>query len=291
MVKPDQTILLPDGRRLGYAESGDPGGKPMFLFHGQPGNRLLRHPDDGLTASLGVRLISVDRPGYGLSDFQPGRKILNWPNDVVALADALGYEQFAVAGFSAGGPYAAACAYKIPTRLTKVALISSAPPMHLREIRLKMPTFIRFNDLLNRFPPFLYGSMQLSWRYFRRNPQSFIQLGLQRSSPADVAVFNKPEMASLVLAMWEENLRIPSQGYAYDAQLLLGDWGFRLQDISMRVYYWHGEADANSLPTWGHVIASSLPDCQAVFWPGEGHFGWVNHWTEILEELSDDSNS
>jgi len=55
----------------------------------------------------------------------------------------------------------------------------------------------------------------------------------------------------------------------------------------MRVYYRHGAADANSHPDGGRYIASHLPDCPAVFWPGEGHFGWVNHWAEILKELCD----
>jgi len=290
MVKPSQTILLPDGRRLGYAESGASDGRPLFFFHGQPGNRLLRHPDEALTASLGVRLISVDRPGYGLSDFQPGRKILDWPGDILALADFLGYARFAVAGWSAGGPYAAACAIKIPQHLTKVALISSAPPTRIPEIRAQMPPLIRVNDLLNRFQPFLYGSMWLSWMFFRRNPESFLQLSLRQAAPADIAVLSNQEMARLVLDMWMENLRIPSRGYAYDARLLLGDWGFQLQDISMRVYYWHGEADTNSLPVWGRYIANHLPDCRAAFWPDEGHFGWVNRWAEILKELCHDPN-
>jgi len=291
LFKPNQSIQLSDGRRLGYAESGDSDGKPLFFFHGQPGNRLLRHPDEALTASLGVRLISVDRPGYGLSDFQPGRTILDWPEDVLALADSLGYARFAVAGWSAGGPYAAACAIKIPKHLTKAALISSAPPMQVKETRAQMPRLIRMNQVLNRFPPFLYGSMRLSWWFFRRNPKSFLQMASKQASPADVAVLSNPEMSGLVLEMWEENLRLPSRGYAYDAQLLLGDWGFQLQKIGMRVYYWHGEADTNSLPAWGRSIVSSMPDCRAVFWPGEGHFGWVNHWAEIIQELCSDTNS
>jgi pimeloyl-ACP methyl ester carboxylesterase len=99
-------VNLPDGRSLGYAEYGDPSGKPVLFFPGTPSSRLL-HPPEGPTASLGARLIVVERPGFGLSDFQPGRTLLDWPDDVVALADALDIERFAVAGLSAGGPYVA----------------------------------------------------------------------------------------------------------------------------------------------------------------------------------------
>jgi hypothetical protein len=63
-------ITLSDGRTLGYAEYGNLFWCPLFFFHGQPGNRLFRHPDEELAASLGLHLITMGRPGYGLSDFQ-----------------------------------------------------------------------------------------------------------------------------------------------------------------------------------------------------------------------------
>src|SRR5512136_1482675 len=110
------TIALSDGRTLAYAEYGDPTGQPVFFFHGMPGSRLFRPPDQ-ITAKVGVRLITTDRPGYGLSTFQPGRRFLDWPGDIAQLADHLNMEKFAVMGHSAGGPYVAACAYALPQRV------------------------------------------------------------------------------------------------------------------------------------------------------------------------------
>src|SRR4051794_2688416 len=89
-----QVLHLPDGRVLGYAEYGDPTGCPLFFFHGLPGSRLRRHPDDSIAYKLGVRIIAPERPGYGLSSFQPGRTVLDWPADVVTLADALRLDRF-----------------------------------------------------------------------------------------------------------------------------------------------------------------------------------------------------
>ncbi len=63
----------------------------------------------------------------GLSDFEPGRKILDWPNDVIQLADALEIDRFGVEGVSGGGPYAAACAYKIPDRLGSLTGLNPVP--------------------------------------------------------------------------------------------------------------------------------------------------------------------
>ena len=97
-------IKLKDGRNLGYADLGDPKGTPLFHFHGYPGSRLEATLVADLIKGKGIRFIAVDRPGMGLSDFKKKRTILDWPDDVVELAEALGYDKFAVQGISGGGP-------------------------------------------------------------------------------------------------------------------------------------------------------------------------------------------
>ncbi len=110
----DKTIQLHDGRTLGYAEYGIAERKALFYFHGHPGARLEARFLAEQAEQAGVRLIGVDRPGMGLSTFKANRRLLDWPDDVVELADRLRLNRFAVVGFSGGGPYALACAYKIP---------------------------------------------------------------------------------------------------------------------------------------------------------------------------------
>ena len=110
-----QSFTLRDGRKIAFCGSGggSGGAGPILLCHGAPGSRL-HGPDSRTTADAGFRLITVDRPGYGLSDPKPGRRIIDWPADVEELATALGLDEFDVAGTSAGGPYALACAYRLP---------------------------------------------------------------------------------------------------------------------------------------------------------------------------------
>jgi pimeloyl-ACP methyl ester carboxylesterase len=118
---------LADGRTLGCAEWGDPDGRAVIEMHGNPGGRLLLWDEDVLRAS-GVRWITVDRPGIGVSDALPGRGLTGWPRDVAELADTLGAGRFAVVGFSVGGAYAAACARELPGRVSAAALVSSIAP-------------------------------------------------------------------------------------------------------------------------------------------------------------------
>src|SRR5262249_53252312 len=107
---PTGAITLGDGRWLSYDDVGDLSGAPVVYLHGCPDCRLTRHPDDGAAARAGVRLIAVDRPGYGSSDEDEGADENALALDVIALADALGIERFAVFGWSAGGPGALALA-------------------------------------------------------------------------------------------------------------------------------------------------------------------------------------
>lgn len=126
----EQVIRLADGRKLGYAEYGDPAGKPLMYFHGLPGSRLEAKLTEPTASRVKARVIGVDRPGYGLSDFKPQRALADWPNDVSELANALGLDRFAVLGVSGGGPYALACARKIPARLSAVGVVGGLGPVY-----------------------------------------------------------------------------------------------------------------------------------------------------------------
>ncbi|MCP4936236.1 MAG: alpha/beta hydrolase, partial [bacterium] len=125
-----QQIKLRNGRKLGYAEYGSPEGTAVIYFHGFPSSRLdwQLFNDNDMLVELNARIIAPDRPGYGLSDFTRHRKIADWSEDVVALADALKIERFAVLGISGGGPYAAACAFGIRERLVKVGIVCGMGP-------------------------------------------------------------------------------------------------------------------------------------------------------------------
>lgn len=129
----DQCFTLPDGRKLSYAEFGDPTGYPVIYFHGFPGCRLEPWPHQRMRARKRIRLICPDRPGIGGSSPLPGRRYLDYPPDVLHLADHLGLRRFAILGVSGGAPYAVACAKAIPPeRMSAVGLLAPAAPWHVQ---------------------------------------------------------------------------------------------------------------------------------------------------------------
>ena len=116
MAVNDTTVRTASGRTLAYADTGEPDGAPLVYFHGLPGSRLDFHQPFNRPAldGAGVRIIGIDRPGYGGSGFQPRRRYTDWPDDVATVADTLGIDRFGIVAYSGGGPYAVACAVGLP---------------------------------------------------------------------------------------------------------------------------------------------------------------------------------
>jgi pimeloyl-ACP methyl ester carboxylesterase len=124
----EHRIRTPDGRTLAVAEWGDPNGLPLIVFHGTPGSRISWWQDSTIYARHGLRRLTFDRPGYGDSTRLPNRMVADVVADVLAIADALGVDRFAVQGGSGGGPHVLACAALLPERVIRcLAEVSIAP--------------------------------------------------------------------------------------------------------------------------------------------------------------------
>jgi pimeloyl-ACP methyl ester carboxylesterase len=280
----NQQIKLKDGRKLGYAECGNLKGKPVFYFHGTPGSRFECNIFPEAANSVGARVIVADRPGFGLSDFKIKRRLLDWPNDVTELADNLGIDRFAVMGLSGGGPYAAACAFKIPERLTAVAMVSSAYPYdpaakdNLRGSQRQS----LFTDLI------AVGQLETFYNKLVRNLSHDPVLAVHQmygSSDKDKELLARPEVIQLLAANLQQAFRSSPRGGALDWLIVTNPWGFRLEGISTGVQLWQGEFDIVIPQGKGRNMASKIPNCHAKFLQ-EGHVSLLfNHTQEILNDL------
>jgi pimeloyl-ACP methyl ester carboxylesterase len=133
-------VRLRDGRRLTYEALGRPGGFPVLYMHGAIGSPRWRSPAlDAAVASLGLRYLIVNRPGFSGSDPRPGRPVADFATDVEDLDDALGWERFSVIGVSAGAPFALACAWALPGRVKAAAAASPMVPPGRRGLRYRVP--------------------------------------------------------------------------------------------------------------------------------------------------------
>lgn len=272
--RPNQQILLQDGRCLGFAEYGDPRGKPIIYFHGWPSSRLEARTMREMVAEMGLRIIAPDRPGYGLSDFKPERAIVDWTDDVIALADHLDLNSFAVLGISGGGPYAAACGAKLSQRLTQVLLVCSMGPTDTPEATEGMVPLNRWLLGFARTAPWLAQRVAgFCLRTLWGTGDQVIPEQIEASlPPRDQQTLLDPELRRLLTESSREGLRPGVDGAAWDGFLFSRPWGFDLQQIRTPVRLWHGEKDVVVPVSMGHFLARNIPGCIAEFYPEDGHF-------------------
>jgi pimeloyl-ACP methyl ester carboxylesterase len=280
----DATVTLADGRVLAYCEWGDPAGTPVLLAHGAPGSRLLC-PDEDATAAAEVRLLTVDRPGYGRSDPRPDPSLSGWADDVQALADRLGLDRLAVVGFSAGGGYALACAARLPERVTAVGLACCEGPWDQVPDAWEEDLSSEERALVERIrrDPLAAREAVADHVGWYRDPDVIWEW----EPPAvDVPVLARPDVRDALTRMFREGARQGVAGLVGDwiAQSL--PWGFALADLELPVVVWHGELDHLVRSAHAHYLAAALPDARLVLYPEDGHLLLLRHWEELLAAVS-----
>jgi pimeloyl-ACP methyl ester carboxylesterase len=287
--KEGKKLALRDGRTLGYAEYGDPKGKPLFYCHGFPASRFEAELTAAAAIKTGMWIIAADRPGFGESEFQPGRTLLGWADDVSELADALGMDRFAILGVSGGGPYALACAHRIPLRLTSIGIVGSLGPLAGTRLLTGMRWPARlFFGLSRRSPALLRLVLKNLLPFLRRQPSVTLKLLTIAAPAADRMVLARTEAKRILAASMKEAFRVGVQGAITELNLYSRPWGFAPDEISETVHLWHGAADATVPPSHGRYLAAALPHCRASFVAGEGHFSLpLEHMEEILSTLSE----
>jgi pimeloyl-ACP methyl ester carboxylesterase len=285
IARVSRRVTLPDGRGLGYAEFGPPDSPAVLYFHGWPSSRL----EPAILGAGGVRIIAVDRPGYGLSDAVTGprpRSLADWPADIACLAKALGLDRFAVFGMSGGAPYAATIAAAMPERVVALSLVSGLGPPGgpgMRQGRVGMllgfgRSPIRRHIVFNMVRRALLA---------QQNEERLLSIRRRFASHStrDAAAFTDA-FGRRLLSCWREGLRRGIEGAASDARIYGEPWPFDPGSIRVPTDIWHGEADLIVPVSIGRAYAAALPRAQTHLIPEEGHISLVaTHLDDILDRL------
>jgi pimeloyl-ACP methyl ester carboxylesterase len=281
-----QHITLPDGRKLGFAEYGDPSGFPIIYCHGSQSSRLEMHYDMSFAVSLGLRILAVDRPGHGLSDFDPKASILSVADDVDSLIRHLNISKYSVVGMSAGGPFALGLAYRFPETIAKTAVIGSFAPFGT-ETKQYLQAPVRTMLNLAKHAPFLIRLfLKLQARSIKKDPRKALQGFIKLMSPSDQALLQQEPVMDVVESMFTEAFRNGSSGPAHEvSKILVQPWGFDLEGIRVPVTLWQGTIDQNVPHAWADYLASRLPIGELKSVPDEGHLLIFKHAEAIFENL------
>jgi len=283
------SIRLRDGRNIGIASVGKDDGFPIIHFHGSGSSRLEVILFAQQASDEGVRLIGLDRPGIGLSDPKSGYRLLDWPDDVVEVANQLGIERFAVEGLSAGGPFALTCAYKIPHRLTACGLISTVSQTDL--VMRAGTRSMRVMWWIGTHAPHLMLFYARLVQRMTGSDEASIEKYLVRYSAhlgaADKQLLNDPKIRRSIAQAMGESFRQGAEGNLEIVVTEVQPWGFQVDQVKFeKLFLWHGEQDKIIPIATARLLAQMLPHCTATFYPDDGHFSTIaNHAREIFHRL------
>ena len=266
-------IKLSSGRNLGFSEYGDPEGVPLFFFHGWPSSGLQGEILHEPALELGVRVISPDRPGIGFSDFEPNRRLIDWPAVIDELACHLKFDRFHLLGVSGGGPYALVTARAIPERILGTGIVCGAPA--LSEVGKEgLLWAYKLAIWTERNLPFALtlGLRSAGWvagRALHQWPMTWIS---KFYSPADREALSNPIHHRVMMLSSRQALLGDVRALAHDGLIYCANWGFDLSKITIPIQFWHGDRDANIPLALAKKTASAVPRAKFTITEGDGHF-------------------
>jgi pimeloyl-ACP methyl ester carboxylesterase len=289
---PLETIVTPDGRELAFAIWGDPSGFPVLTLHGTPGSRLSRWPNEDLYRKLDVCLVTHDRAGYGRSARRRGRTVADEVDDVVALADHLGFEQFGVTGGSGGGPHALACAARLPDRVIRAACVVGIAP--IGSPGLDQDAWIAGMDSENvkEFGWALAGEDVLAVELDREHAairervaaDPTTVLGDFELSDSDREQLTRPERMQVIRESTAEEAVNGVWGWVDDDLAFIRPWGFDVTEIAVSILVRYGSTDVLVPPAHGEWLAENVPGCVVKVDDVAGHLG-ADPEQEIAENM------
>lgn len=275
------------GRRIGYAEYGDPNGRPVMALHGTPGSRYMFALTDEPARARNMRIIAPERPGYGLSHVHRFETLAETVGDVETLADALGLERFALLGVSGGGPHAVAVASVLKQRVLRMALVAPVGPIadcgdHIRMSHLHQLIFTRLAPSYYAAGAF-FASLRtmIDWA-----PSLAYQILMQRVTAFDREILHRPEVRDNLRAALSEGLRNSIEGALQDLRLYCGPWRLPLADVEVPTIMWQGSADTIVPPDAAYYLAGALPSCQLEIIEGPGHYWVFGALDHVLDEVN-----
>lgn len=273
-----EKMELRDGRQLAYREFGAPSGHPLLYCHGLPGSRQEPALLDGEAGRHGLRVIGLERPGYGATSPLPERAVGDEIADVTTVVDRLGLDRFDVIGFSGGGPQALACAAHLPHRVERVTLVASWAPFDQAGLDGMLDGYRQLWQLaMADFPAFAR-----TLRAAIDEAGGAYELLLAGAPEADRALLAHPDFAPAYRHNTAEAMRQDMAGMLDDAAAVISPWPFEPRDVKCPVRILHGTEDGNAPVNMGRWLAARLPRAELVEWPGAMHFETFRRWNEVL---------
>ena len=280
----DHAMDLRDGRTLGFTIYGDPSGSPVINCHG---GLLSGHdvsPADHLARSMGLCIISPDRPGINRTSRLPDHGLLPWVRaDLVPLLDYLELGTISVMGWSEGGQYALAASFALAERVTRCAVLAGCPPLDNPETFKELNRLDHALAVLARRTPFAVRTVAAGTRQLARHFPGMLMRSSLRGQPAEEIASVKEQGRWLPTTLGEGAAN--SEGVVDEYRAFVAPWGFGPEDLSAPVCIYQGTSDPLVPESWGRLLADRISTASLTLFPAEGHFIALTRRRDVLEWL------
>lgn len=270
-----ESRIFVDGHHVGVSRYGRAGGWPLVWCHGGLSSRLDGKLLDAAGQRHGADIIAVDRPGIGGSDLWAMPTIAHWAATIERLVDDLHIDEFAVAGWSAGAPYALACAAAMPGRVCAVATLAGMAPLenHRQVSELGFLADVLLIPIACWSLPAASAALRLARSLLRWLPDRYLgRIILRTAGSTDAAALDETTLPSLVAAV-RQATRHGVRGTAEDYRRFGNpSWGFDLRYVPQSVTVWQGEDDTLLPMSHARRLASALPAGILRTVPATGHY-------------------
>jgi pimeloyl-ACP methyl ester carboxylesterase len=283
MASTGRYMMLRDGRSLGYWVEGAEDGRAVLYFPGFPGSRFESIAESAVYRRFGLKMIAVERPGYGLSSPSPSRRFADFARDAGQLVKHLGLREVDIVGWSTGGVYALACGASGSLPVRRISIVGAPAPVHGKACSELTPSWGRRIGWGLRQLPMVTGvALAFLNAVRRRDPERFERIMHHRMPRRDRDIVFKPEVLAMLQRSHAETFRQGAGHLARDLQLLNGEWDFNLPDVKAPVRVWCGDLDGTCPPACSEFLVLKLPNAELRIVAGEGHLLAVPQAEAIL---------
>lgn len=270
-------------------ELGDPKGKPALYFHGWPSSAIEAWPLHNAAEKHGLRLIAINRPGYGRSGIVRLSSFTTWAEYVESLVQHLGLDSIHIIAMSGGTPFGLAGAVRLSKKVNGIHVVSGLGPAHESEVLKTLNPGIRFLLNVGKWTPNV-GRLGLACagifvRALPGVPENLIRFD-PHLSPADRDVFKEGRMNGLMNGIAAKAFQQGSYGPWQDGWLYCRPWNIPFETMNTRCVFWHGSSDGITSVYMIKKLVQQIPAAELLVWKEEGHFStpWA-HTEELVKSV------
>ena len=287
-----KTIQLSDGYAIGYEEYGPKNGLPVLYLHSFTGCRTecAHHLD--VLKRLNIRMIAIDRKGYGLSTGH-SLPFAATPSYICQVVDTLQLERFSIVAMSGSTAHALACAAELGDRIRQVTLISPMGRVRVADdVAGMMPFNRRIYELILRCPESVIRFLShLMMRAFSADPEAYLKRVIPNMAEADQRLLADPEIRGHVKQTFVDSRARLLRGFSDDMIRYAQPWDIDLEKINVPISIWQGTASRHIPASMAKKLIDTLPKCRAHILTGEGYYINFSYWEDILTNLVSNSQA